>query len=57
VESERTLSLLEDIGCDVGQGFLFSRPLPYERLEAWCAAQTAVEPTSAGEVRWLRAVP
>src|SRR5690606_18912991 len=31
VESELTLELLEEIGCDVGQGFLFSRPLPYER--------------------------
>ncbi len=45
VESELTLELLEDIGCDIGQGFLFSRPLPYERLEAWLAAQTEAEPT------------
>ncbi|NJC70111.1 sensor domain-containing phosphodiesterase [Planosporangium thailandense] len=57
VESELTLGLLEEIGCDVGQGFLFSRPLPYERLDAWYAAQMQAEPTPAGEVRWLRAVP
>jgi diguanylate cyclase (GGDEF)-like protein len=57
VESERTLGLLEEIGCDVGQGFLFSRPLPYERLDAWYTAQTEAESTPAGEVRWLRAVP
>jgi diguanylate cyclase (GGDEF)-like protein len=57
VESELTLGLLEEIGCDVGQGFLFSRPLPYERLDAWYAAQTQAESTPAGEVRWLRAVP
>ncbi len=57
VESELTLSLLEDVGCDIGQGFLFSRPLSYDRLEAWFAAQTEPEPTSAGEVRRLRAVP
>jgi diguanylate cyclase (GGDEF)-like protein len=56
VESELTLSLLEDIGCDLGQGFLFSRPLSYDRLEAWFAAQTEPEPTSMGEVRRLRAV-
>jgi diguanylate cyclase (GGDEF)-like protein len=56
VESELTLSLLEDIGCDLGQGFLFSRPLPHDRLEAWFAAQTEPEPTSMGEVRRLRAV-
>jgi diguanylate cyclase (GGDEF)-like protein len=39
VENERTVNLLEDLGCGVGQGFLFSRPLPYERLEAWLAGQ------------------
>jgi len=57
VESELTLGKLEEIGCDVGQGFLFSRPLPYERLDAWFAAQTEAVATPAGEVRWLRAVP
>jgi diguanylate cyclase (GGDEF)-like protein len=58
VESELTLSLLEEIGCDIGQGFFFSRPLSYDRLEAWFAAQTEPEPTSiGGEVRRLRAVP
>lgn len=56
VESELTLNLLEEIGCDIGQGFLFSRPLPYERLEAWLGAQTEAEPTPLGEVRRLRAV-
>jgi diguanylate cyclase (GGDEF)-like protein len=57
VESELTLSLLEEIGCDIGQGFLFSRPLSHDRLEAWFAAQTEPEATSMGEVRRLRAVP
>ncbi|WP_373315558.1 putative bifunctional diguanylate cyclase/phosphodiesterase [Planosporangium mesophilum] len=56
VESERTLGLLEDMGCDVGQGFLFSRPLPYERLNAWYTALGQGESTAAGDVRWLRAV-
>jgi diguanylate cyclase (GGDEF)-like protein len=56
VESELTLELLDEIGCDIGQGFLFSRPLPHERLEAWLGAQTEAEPTPAGEVRRLRAV-
>ncbi|WP_018347743.1 putative bifunctional diguanylate cyclase/phosphodiesterase [Longispora albida] len=58
VESELTLALLEEMGCDVGQGFLFSRPLPYERLETWFAAQTITEEASfGGAVRRLRAVP
>jgi diguanylate cyclase (GGDEF)-like protein len=56
VESELTLELLEATGCHVGQGFLFSRPLPYERLEAWFAARTEAELTTAGRVRRLRAV-
>jgi diguanylate cyclase (GGDEF)-like protein len=57
VESEFTLGLLEDIGCDIGQGFLFSRPLPYERFDAWLQVQADADPAPAGEVRWLRAVP
>ena len=57
VESELTLDLLKDMGCEIGQGFLFSRPLPYERLEAWLSAQTEAESTPTGEVRRLRAVP
>jgi EAL domain-containing protein (putative c-di-GMP-specific phosphodiesterase class I) len=56
VESELTLELLEEMGCEIGQGYLFSRPLPYERLEAWFNAQTEPENTPAGEVRRLRAV-
>ncbi|MGE5828480.1 MAG: putative bifunctional diguanylate cyclase/phosphodiesterase [Micromonosporaceae bacterium] len=66
VESELTVSLLEEVGCDIGQGYLFSRPLPFERFEAWRAAQN--EPPADGaspasgtdpvaEVRRLRAVP
>jgi diguanylate cyclase (GGDEF)-like protein len=44
VESERTVNLLEDLGCEVGQGFLFSRALPFERFEAWLAATRQEEP-------------
>ncbi|MFV2122972.1 putative bifunctional diguanylate cyclase/phosphodiesterase [Micromonospora sp. LOL_013] len=57
VESELTLELLQDIGCQVGQGFLFSRPLPYERLAAWYEAQADPESLQSSEVRRLRAVP
>jgi EAL domain-containing protein (putative c-di-GMP-specific phosphodiesterase class I) len=56
VESELTLDLLKDMGCEIGQGYLFSRPLPYERLEAWFSARTEPTETPAGEVRRLRAV-
>ena len=57
VESELTLELLQDIGCEIGQGFLFSRPLPYERLEAWFGAQVDPESISSRELPRLRAVP
>jgi diguanylate cyclase (GGDEF)-like protein len=52
VESEVTVSLLEGVGCDIGQGFLFSRALPFERLEAWLALQNAPlpDPTVAPEI-------
>ncbi|WP_319459850.1 bifunctional diguanylate cyclase/phosphodiesterase [Micromonospora sp. RTP1Z1] len=56
VESELTLELLQDIGCEIGQGFLFSRPLPYERLEAWFGAQVEPE-VAAAEAPRLRVVP
>ncbi|MFI7578562.1 putative bifunctional diguanylate cyclase/phosphodiesterase [Micromonospora sp. NPDC049497] len=56
VESELTLELLQDIGCEIGQGFLFSRPLPYERLEAWFGAQVDPETISDSELPRLRAV-
>ncbi|SCL13473.1 diguanylate cyclase/phosphodiesterase [Micromonospora rhizosphaerae] len=57
VESELTLELLQDIGCEIGQGFLFSRPLPYERLEAWFGAQVESEPAAGAEAPRLRIVP
>ncbi len=33
VETEQQLDLLKKIGCDYGQGYLFSRPLPAEKFE------------------------
>jgi EAL domain-containing protein (putative c-di-GMP-specific phosphodiesterase class I) len=32
------------MGCDVAQGYLISRPLPEDRLEAWLQARTARSP-------------
>jgi EAL domain-containing protein (putative c-di-GMP-specific phosphodiesterase class I) len=72
VENERTVNLLEEFGCSVGQGFLFSRALPFERFAAWLDGQAqppspvaAIEPRSWSEQeggdpppdgRWLRVV-
>ena len=34
VETENQLQILRDAGCDIVQGFYFSRPLPAEEFEA-----------------------
>ena len=56
VESELTLDLLAELGCEIGQGYFFSRPLPVERLNTWLSVRTEPEETPTGEVRRLRAV-
>jgi EAL domain-containing protein (putative c-di-GMP-specific phosphodiesterase class I) len=35
IESEQHLALLQDLRCDLGQGFFVSQPLPIERLTSW----------------------
>ncbi len=37
IESEVVWDLLASMGCDHGQGYFISRPMPAERLEAWIA--------------------
>ena len=47
VESPEALRRLLDLGCDVTQGFLFSRPLPVGELRAWLAEHsTSPRPTA-----------
>ena len=48
VEDELTRDLLAEMGCDKLQGFLFSRPLPDDRLEAWLLARTGVRSAAPG---------
>lgn len=35
VESEADAATLESLGCDIGQGYHFSRPMPEPALKAW----------------------
>jgi EAL domain-containing protein (putative c-di-GMP-specific phosphodiesterase class I) len=42
VETHDCLDVLTDMGCDMGQGFLFARPMPADDLLAWSAAQAAI---------------
>ena len=48
VEDELTRNLLAEMGCDKLQGFLVSRPLPEDRLEAWLLARTGVRSAAPG---------
>ncbi|WP_236789545.1 bifunctional diguanylate cyclase/phosphodiesterase [Amycolatopsis sp. GM8] len=48
VEEDVARDQLEAMGCDVAQGYLISRPLAEDRLEAWLQARTA---RSAGRQR------
>ncbi|MCW2586493.1 MAG: hypothetical protein JWN55_2009 [Frankiales bacterium] len=46
VETREQLELLRDMGCDLAQGYLFSRALPAEQLTPWLADhadQTSME--------------
>ncbi|MDE2599335.1 MAG: EAL domain-containing protein [Rhodocyclaceae bacterium] len=35
IETDAQLSILQQLGCEAGQGYLFSRPLPPAELELW----------------------
>lgn len=48
VEEELGRDLLEGMECDQIQGYLVSRPVRLERLEAWLAARTVPRPAVAG---------
>ncbi len=41
IESEGQVRILRESGCDLGQGFLFSQPLPPQRLTLWMGARRA----------------
>jgi EAL domain-containing protein (putative c-di-GMP-specific phosphodiesterase class I) len=39
VETEYQRDRLAGLGCDVGQGWLFARPMPLDALQSWLAAR------------------
>ncbi|MDQ4011209.1 MAG: bifunctional diguanylate cyclase/phosphodiesterase [Actinomycetota bacterium] len=49
VEQDVTRDQLAEMGCDVAQGFLISRPLPPDRFDAWLAARTVGAPGTHDE--------
>ena len=49
VEDDAAREQLVELGCDVAQGYLISRPLSEERLEAWLQARTRRSKGSCAE--------
>jgi len=49
IESEATLRMLADLGCDIGQGFGICRPMPAEQMVAWLAENDPI-PAVAGRL-------
>jgi len=37
VETEGVLTALNGLGCDIAQGYFFSRPLTADAFDVWCA--------------------
>ncbi|MBA4181928.1 MAG: hypothetical protein C0506_15160 [Anaerolinea sp.] len=49
VETESQLVALQDLGCDIGQGYLFARPMPVAEFLSWLKAHRAApEPLFSG---------
>ena len=44
VEDQRCWDALTEVGCDVAQGYLLSRPLPVDQFEAWLSAHLQSSP-------------
>jgi len=44
IEDDRQIEILEAQGCQLGQGYLFARPMPAEALSGLLAAQTGLGP-------------
>jgi len=45
VETEDQRSELDGLGCDLGQGYLWARPLPFEVLSGYLADERAASVT------------
>jgi EAL domain-containing protein (putative c-di-GMP-specific phosphodiesterase class I)/CheY-like chemotaxis protein len=47
IENEAQLEILQQLDCDMGQGFLFAKPMPVEEWLQWMQAAPAAEPETA----------
>ncbi|MGN6692932.1 MAG: EAL domain-containing protein, partial [Aquihabitans sp.] len=51
IETVEELTALKSLGCKFGQGFLFSKPLPLDELEALVAPPASHEDRAAAALR------
>lgn len=51
VETEAQAAILAELGCELGQGFLWSPALPGEELRAWLSRRGSVPADTSGEGR------
>lgn len=47
IEDAQAWGLLQDWGCDLGQGYFLSRPLPAQQLESWLRSRRQRTPLTA----------
>lgn len=43
IEDERQRALLAEAGCEIGQGYLFARPMAPQALETWARSRSAAD--------------
>jgi diguanylate cyclase len=48
IEDQTTLDVLRELGCDLGQGYLLSKPVSADRLPPWGQSLVATEAARAG---------
>ncbi len=54
IETPEALELLRDMGCDVGQGYLISRPMPEDAARAWLRGASAGGPPEDAGTAWRK---
>jgi diguanylate cyclase len=50
VEDQHALHALASFGCDVAQGYHFSRAMPADAFDTWCAGRSLIPPPTAATV-------
>ena len=57
IEDERTFTALRELGCDLGQGYHISRPLPAADFEVWLRSDGGGRPQAPSESGFVVTAP